>query len=53
VTIVERGGDTPGGADPPGAGHRFQVNAIMVAHTPLVLSTYFQQAEDALSAMAS
>ncbi|EFN58305.1 expressed protein [Chlorella variabilis] len=37
VTIVPRTADTPGGLRPPGAGGKFQLSAIMVAHIPITV----------------
>ena len=46
VTTVPRTADTPGGARPPGAGGKFQLTSIMVAHMPVVLASYALQAHD-------
>lgn len=42
VTIVPRPGMSGGDA----AGNKFQLAAVMVAHTPVVLSSYDRQAAD-------
>lgn len=46
MTIVPRAADTPGGARPPGAGNKFQLASVVVAHTPVVLASYAAQAAD-------
>ena len=43
VTIVPRPGQSGGDSQ---AGNKFQLAAVMVAHTPVVLSSYDRQAAD-------
>ena len=51
VTIVPRSKDTPGGARPAGGGTKFQVASLVVAHTPVVLASYQNQAADLAKAV--
>lgn len=46
ISTVERSAESPGGAQPPGAGGKFQLTSVMVAHMPVVLASYALQAHD-------
>lgn len=53
ITTVPRSSDTPGGAQPPGAGRKFQLTSVMVAHMPVVLASYALQVADLEVAVGS
>jgi hypothetical protein len=48
VTIVPRSDENPGGAQPAGAGDKFQLSALMVAHIEITLSHEMHSAMQSL-----
>ncbi|KAI3428291.1 hypothetical protein D9Q98_006670 [Chlorella vulgaris] len=46
ITIVARTADTPGGLNLHGAGRKFQISSVMVAHVPVTVSATNEQATE-------